>query len=110
MNSMDFYIKLKQFSLLYSYFAYIDVPDYLADQLFVKHRVYVFYDNEYAHPEHGYRVILCHVARWRRRAFIAALNELPTLMAMAGKGDYMGFCGDMVQSMREKYETKHKKG
>ncbi len=90
------YIKLKDFSLLYSYYAYVDVPDYLADQLFAKHSVYVYFDKEFAHPEHGYRVITCHVHRLFRRRLEAALDELPNLMALTGRGDYLDFAQQLV--------------
>lgn len=105
----EFYIKLRHFSLLYKYYAYVDVPDYLADQLFVKNSVYVYYDNEYAHPEHGFRVILCHVAWWRRRAFEAALKELPTMMALTGRGDYLDFCGGLLAELKKQQRLNERK-
>ena len=98
----EYYIKLKDFSLLYNHYAYVDVPEYLADQLFAKHSVYVYYDSEFAHPEHGYRIIKCHVAKWRRKGFEAALNDLPTLMAMAGKSDYLDFSRALVADLSER--------
>ena len=35
---MKNYFTLEQFSLLYDYYAFIDVPEYYADQLFIQHR------------------------------------------------------------------------
>lgn len=31
------YIELEQFSLLYDHFLFIDVPEYYADHLFIRH-------------------------------------------------------------------------
>lgn len=37
------YWTIRKFSLLYSYYAIIDTTDYLADQLFVKNEVRVWF-------------------------------------------------------------------
>ena len=34
---------LEKFSLLYDYYAYFDTKEYLADSLFIKHKVRVHY-------------------------------------------------------------------
>ena len=41
------YWKLQKFSIFYTYYAFIDSQDYLADQLFVKHKVKVDFGKEY---------------------------------------------------------------
>ena len=37
------YFSLRKFSLLYSYYAIIDAPEYLADALFVQNKVRVHF-------------------------------------------------------------------
>ena len=34
---------LEKFSLLYDYYAFFDTKDYLADSLFIKHKVHVHF-------------------------------------------------------------------
>ena len=41
------YWTIRKFSLLYSYYAIIDTTDYLADQLFVKNEVRMWFGQEY---------------------------------------------------------------
>lgn len=50
---------IEKFSFLYAHFAIIDTADYLADQLFIKHQVSVWFGAEFACPDAPYRVILC---------------------------------------------------
>ena len=53
------YWTIRKFSLLYSYYAIIDTTDYLADQLFVKNEVRVWFGQEYICPDGPYCVIFC---------------------------------------------------
>ena len=48
------YWTIRKFSLLYSYYAIIDTTDYLADQLFVKNEVRVWFGQEYICPDGPY--------------------------------------------------------
>lgn len=48
------YWKLQKFSIFYTYYAFIDSQDYLADQLFVKHKVKVDFGKEYCHKGSNY--------------------------------------------------------
>ena len=53
---MNFF-KLEKFSLLFSYFAFVDTEEYLADQIFIKNKVRVWFQDEYKHPDSKYIVI-----------------------------------------------------
>ena len=44
----DMYLKIRKPSLRYDYFLFFDTPEYLADQLFIKQMVRVWFDQEYA--------------------------------------------------------------
>ena len=90
------YVKMKCFSLIYNYYMYVDVPDYLADQLFIKHRARMKFGEEWEHPEHGYRIIFCRCFKWQNRRFLNALYDLHDLMALSGHGDYEDFCKDLI--------------
>ena len=50
---------LKRFSLRYSFYAIIDTEDYLADQLFIREQVRVWFGHELSNPDSPYRVIFC---------------------------------------------------
>ena len=94
------YVPIQKFSLLCRGYAYVDVPEYYADQLFNKHRVHIEFDAEYAHPEFGYRVITCYVYRWERKRFETVMKELVDKMAENGKGDYLNFCEKLFSQLK----------
>lgn len=86
------YWTIRKFSLLYSYYAIIDTTDYLADQLFVKNEVRVWFGQEYICPGGPYCVIFCKCRKRDTGAFESAMNELPRKMLLRGHTDYIQFC------------------
>ena len=40
------YLKIRKVSLRYDYFLFFDTPEYLADQLFIRQKVRVWFDEE----------------------------------------------------------------
>ena len=96
------YIRFKQFSLLWDHYAFIDVPAYLADQLFIRHRVTVHFGEELHHPEAGYMIIFCKVRKKDSERFLDALSELPNKMLICGHLDYEDYCDDIIGRI-EKY-------
>lgn len=66
---MKNYFTLEQFSLLYDHYAFIDVPEYYADQLFLQHKVTVRFGNEFQHPDQPYVVIFCKVRKRDRDGY-----------------------------------------
>lgn len=88
MNKEKQSMKLEKFSLLYSYFAFMDTPQYLADQLFIKHQVRVHFMEEYGKPGSQYLVIFCKVLKKDESRFLAALKKLPNKMLLLGHADY----------------------
>ena len=57
----DMYLKIRKPSLRYDYFLFFDTPEHLADQLFIKQMVRVWFDQEYAKEGSPFLTILCHV-------------------------------------------------
>ena len=108
MGEKSFYQKLRKFSLLNSYFAFFDTGDYLADNLFIKHQVRVYFGDEYTHLDGVYRAILCHVRRWDEDKFRAAIKELPNKMLLCGHPDYLEFCNAMWKKIRDDKTKKEK--
>ena len=93
---MSNYIQFSDFSLFRYNFAYVDTPDYLADDIFISHRLRgVKFGKEASHPDHGYRVIFCSVYKWKKSQFIKCMDELKTKMLMCGHSDYVDFCQEL---------------
>lgn len=98
-NSSSFCWNLSRFSIFYAYYAIIDTPDYLADQLFIRHQVRVYFGKEYAAPDAPYLVILCRIRKRHERAFLAAISELPKKMLLCGYPDYIVYCTNLPQTI-----------
>ena len=88
------YLSLSKFSLgslFYNYFMFFDIRPYLADKLFIKHKVRVRFDKEFEHPEKTkwpYTVVFCHVRKKDTQKFVAALEDLKKDMVLCGYPDY----------------------
>ena len=98
---MKNYFTLERFSLLYDHYAFIDVPEYYADQLFIQHKVTVRFGNEFQHPDQPYVVIFCKVRKRDRDRFLAALSELNRKMILCGYPGYEAFCASFIAQMND---------
>ena len=96
---MKNYLTLERFSLLYDHYAFIDVPKYYADQLFIRHQVTVRFGKEFQHPDHPYAVIFCKVRKRDRDKFLSALSELNRKMILCGYPGYEEFCASFIAKM-----------
>ncbi len=92
MEEVTYYQVLNRFSLFNTYFAFLDTKDYLADGLFIKHQVRVYFGDEFVKPDIPYRIIFCHVRKWDKERFCAAMRELPNKMLLCGNVDYLSAC------------------
>lgn len=102
--------RLEKFSLFFDYYAFIDTPNYLADNLFIKHEVTVHFMQEYYHPDVEYIVILCKCRKRDSDRFCVALSELPNKMLICGHPDYIDFCKKAHLKAEESLEKKRQKG
>ena len=82
------YIDIDKASPRYRYFMYFDKEPYLADQLFIKREIRVWYDEEYKRSDSPYNAIMCHVKKKDVPAFLDALEELKKSMLICGQVDY----------------------
>lgn len=87
-----YFKKFHKFSLFNAYFAFLDTDDYLADGLFIKHQVRVYFECEFVKPGNPYRVIFCHVRKWDEKRFCTAISALPNKMLLCGNVDYLDAC------------------
>ena len=100
------YWSLKKFSLGRRYFAFVDTDGYLADQLFIKHKVRVDFREEYAMPGSPYRVIMCSVAKRNVKEAVKAFSDLENKM---GHTDYPEFCAELkerIAAFRDDHRTR----
>ena len=98
---MKNYFTLEQFSLLYDHYAFIDVPEYYADQLFIQHQVWVRFGKEFQHPDQPYVIIFCKVRKRDRERFLSALSELNRKMILCGYLGYEEFCHGFITKMND---------
>lgn len=101
MDDASFYMPIRKFSLLNSYFAIVDMPEYLADSLFVHNEVEVFFGDEYHHKDWEYVVVFCHVRKWNVKKFKKAMSMLPSKMMLWGHGDYLSVCNMIWKTIRD---------
>ena len=67
---------------------FFDTVPYLADQLFIRHRVRVWFDQEYAKKDSPYIAVLYHVRKKDVPQFLDALEDLKKSMLLCGHPDY----------------------
>ena len=93
---------IEKFSFRYQYFALIDTADHLADQLFIKHKVRVWFDEEYSRDDTPFCVIICRCRKRDVVVFMAAARELTNKMLLCGHPDYPAFCDDLRQKILDR--------
>ena len=97
----EMYLKIRKPSLRYDYFLFFDTPEYLADQLFIKQKVRVWLDKEYAKEGSPFLAILCHVKKKDSAKFIAALDALKNKMILCGYPEYEAEVQKMMRHLEE---------
>ena len=109
MEKAAYYQRMDRFSFINVYFAFLDTEDYLADGLFIKHEVRVYFGDEFVKPGIPYRIIFCHVRKWDEERFHAAMGELPNKMLLCGNVDYLEVCahiwGKMLNTVDERRDS-----
>ena len=74
-------------------YLYLDAPEYLADSLFVKHKVHVDYSKGEWHKDgEPYVAIECKIKRKDKDNFEKALGELNNKMLLCHHNDYEDWC------------------
>ena len=97
----EMYLKIRKASLRYDYFLFFDTPEYLADQLFIKQMVRVWFDKEYAKEGSPFLAILCRVKKKDSAKFLAALDALKNKMILCGYPEYEAEVQKMMRHLEE---------
>ena len=92
------YIPLEKISLRYKYFCFIDTKEYLADALFIKYKVRVWFQKEAHKSNTDFVFIFCKVKKSDINKFLEALGELKKKMILLGYSDYQNFCKEYCET------------
>lgn len=101
MKNDCYYMHLEKINLFYSYYAYFDVPEFFADQLFIQHQVRVHFYGEYQKKGKQYVVVLCRVRKKDEERFLEALSELPRKMLLLGYINYLEDCSELLEHIEK---------
>ena len=93
------YWTIEKFSLRFDYFVFFDVYPYLADQVFIRHGVRVWFDCEYEKEGSPYLAIFCHVRKKDVTEFLSALEALKKSMILCGYPSYEDDVAAMMNTM-----------
>lgn len=105
-NEPKNYIAFKDCTLFSRSYAYIDVADYLADDIFEQYKIKVRFGKEMWHPDHAYKVIFCKVYRHQEHKFLIAMEKLKDKMLLCGHGDYLDYCGQIQKAVQDELRRK----
>lgn len=95
------YCEIEKRSRRYAYYVFFDTKDYLADQLFIRHKVRVWFGDEYRKEGSPYVAIFCHVRKRDVPEFLAALEELKNSMLICGYTDYKDSLGSLLERIEK---------
>ena len=96
------YWAIQRPSLRYAYFLFFDTIPYLADQLFIRRGVRVWFDQEYVREGSSFIAISCHVRKKDVPQFLNVLEDLKSSMMLCGHPDYVNEVSSLMDSMEQK--------
>ena len=99
--------KLSIWSLFCDYFMYFDTMPYLADRLFVRRDVRVWFDMDLEKPGSPYLAVMCRVRKRDVPKFLEALEDLKRSMMLCGHPDYVREVSAMMDEMEKKKGDLH---
>ena len=77
-------------------YMYLDLSEYLADRIFIRHKLKVkFHRKEYHSPTGQLVFVLCSIHRKNEKAFEECMQELADTAAMTGCREYARICGQL---------------
>lgn len=106
MEDVKNYWKIDKPSLIYYYYVFFDTKEYLADQLFINHKVTVSFDKEYVKQGIPYVAIFCKIKKKDEGNFLKALAELPNKMLIMGNRGYISYCRNLMNTADTMFNKK----
>ena len=95
------YMKMRRWPLWQCCYVIVDVPEYLADGLFIQEQVRVSFGKEYSRKGSPYVLIFCRVRKKDEDRFLRALGRLEQKMLLMGYTDYSEFCSRLFTELGE---------
>ena len=89
-------------SLFCDYFMFFDTTPYLADRLFIRRGVKVWFDLDLEKPGSPYLAVICHVRKKDVPEFLEALEDLKRSMMLCGHPGYVREVGEMMDEMEKR--------
>lgn len=105
MKNDCYYMHLERINPFYSYYAYFDVPEFFADQLFIQHQVRVRFSGEYQKKGKQYVIVLCRVRKKDEERFLEALGELPRKVLLLGYPNYLKDCSELIEHIEKQRQS-----
>ena len=90
-----FCLKIKTLSPFYLRFAYLDIPEYVADTIFIQNKLHVKFGKEFKKEGNPYIIIMCKIRKKDFDKFEKSLEELERRMLLTGHTDYIEKCEEV---------------
>lgn len=98
------FIKVRSMNPFRLNYIYLDVSEYLADRIFVRHELPVkFFDQEFRREGSDVRFVYCSIRKKNRAEFEKCMEELCDAAALMGYTDYTAAC-EGLDRMLNAYE------
>lgn len=86
------FFPIRKRSIWFKYFCFIDTNKHLADNVFIKNKVRVWFQMEARKPDTDFVFIFCKIKKSDIHRFLESLEELKKKMLILGHTDYEDFC------------------
>lgn len=96
------YIPIHSYNPFICRFMYFDIREkYLADNLFIQHKMKVKFGPEFGKPGTNYVLIHCKIKKRDKEKFLQAMKELQNKALLLGYDDYNDFCSERMKQFFE---------
>ena len=96
----NFWKMEESFGKHFSY-AYIDLNNYFADEIFLEKNIEVKFLREMIRGASPYRIVICKIKREDGEAFEEALKLLEDKILLLGHSDYLAVCAELEKQLEE---------
>ena len=96
----NFWKMEESFGKHFSY-AYIDLNNYFADEIFLEKNIEVKFLREMIRGDSPYRIVICKIKREDGEAFEEALKLLEDKILLLGHSDYLAVCAELEKQLEE---------
>ena len=95
------YLSIGSRSFRFAHFLFFDTKSYLADHLFIRHQVRVWFGDEFGQEGSPYVGIFCRVKKKDVNRFQLAMEDLRKSMLITGHTDYETSISELLDKMEK---------